>query len=348
MSVGLGDKSRPNLWRQLAERTAEDRQQGTTKQVQLIICSPFEETITQFLDTYLPKTPSPTGGTELSSASTEGSPNDLCFLSYNWFEFQGITHPEDKYKVDTWSIVSTEASKTLPMVSPLLKHRAKDTRLCFLLDWSIQTHVRWLDYILSHIEQLRKEGIDLQRGDLAILCVNADQIFELQRVTTSWHPFHIDFIQQVLRSIALFNDGSLIYVDSSEEDRDKYGDLLNGIVSKDFDASQVEMVKSSKLYIPFGTDTVGFIKTVDDSFDPSAVQLSDFVTSQYERIVPKLDVSTYGLDKSVAFGQLLMDNRDDSERKTGEDAYQARLAALYEMNKKVAADRIHNQSRFSK
>ena len=348
MSTGPKDKGRPNLWRQLAERTAGDNQQGITKQVQLILCSPFEETIKQFLDTYLPKTSSPTGKTELSSASTAESPNDLCFLSYNWFEVQGITHPEDKYKVDTWSIVSTEASKTLPMVSPLLKHQAKDTRLCFLLDWSIQTHVRWLEYILSHMEQFRKMGIELQRGDLAILCVNADQIFELQRVTTSWHPFHIDFIQQVLRSIALFNDGSLIYVDSSEEDRDKYGDLLNRIVSKDFDAEQVEMVKSSKLYIPFGTDTIGFIKTVDDSFDPSAVQLSDFVTSQYERIVPKLDMSTYGSNESAALGRLLMNKWGDSERQTGEDAYQARLAALYEMNRKVAADRIHSQNRFSK
>lgn len=46
--------------------------------------------------------------------------------------------------------------------------------------------------------------------------MNSDYMFELQKNDILWESFHFEYLQQSLRSVLFYRNGSLIYVDKKE------------------------------------------------------------------------------------------------------------------------------------
>ncbi|CAL9733769.1 cytoplasmic dynein intermediate light chain Dyn3p [Monosporozyma servazzii] len=147
------------------------------------------------------------------------------------------------------------------------KEEKENIRWLILLDWSIYDQQLWLEHVEACSKQLEEYPIK------TVLCMNSEYIYEIQKNVPSWYSYHIDYIQQALRWLCLSQGFNLLYTESKQ---DNFSTLLPKYVSNMFEEQDVEMVKTTKLLIPKGYDSLNLIKTLDDTFNENNCCVENF------------------------------------------------------------------------
>lgn len=171
---------------------------------------------------------------------------------------------------------------------------------CVILDWAIADQRRWLGYLRGYTERLESLGFNMVNNKVCIICLHSEKIYDLQRLTTSWSSSHIDFIQQTLRSFCLYKRCSLLYIDNGELSNEELKDVFNEVVIVG-KFHKLEMVASSRICISEGSDSIGLIQTLNETFDPTEVMTDEFQYAKYENKIPMAITEDVGPSTIISF-----------------------------------------------
>ncbi|QLL30228.1 hypothetical protein HG536_0A00450 [Torulaspora globosa] len=160
----------------------------------------------------------------------------------------------------------------------------------FVLDWAMPNQRFWLQELISSVDVLSSSGACIPAGSMTICCVNTDHIYTWQKNTTQWLPEHVEHIQQALRSFCLLKKCSLLYYptllpSSALSDSDKEA-ALNVLLGK-LDLISADLVSTSDLRVPWGSDSIDLIKRAPKSFEPSQVFTNEF-KENFEAFIPRV------------------------------------------------------------
>lgn len=265
-----------NSWRELLNQ--ESRNDLSSSKTVLVICSPTVETQRKFEKHYLPQ------GCEMKNES-------MLLLGFTSATFKDVNSKGKKHHIidmDIYSVRSPVDKSVIALLRASLGIQAETTLIkwCFLFDWEMSNQKTWLRQLSSSYDMLRGSGFKLSEGSINVICLSADQIYIKQKYTTEWHSQHIELIQQTLRSFCLLKKCSLLYTDSTSAGTDDEKHLFMNLVSKNYREITPIFVNPTRIIIPYGSDTVGLIKTLNDTFDPSNVLNEEFISEDYEKVIP--------------------------------------------------------------
>lgn len=271
----------PNPWKLLAEQLGSNEETHDKKTV--IICAPNVESLKQFEARYLP------AGCKFINSSVD-------VLGFTSTEVE--VDATDKsgceiLELDAYTVSFPLTSVALEYLNAMVELKNGDDcnlHWVFLLDWSMSNQRLWLQELISSIDLLSNSGIGIPAGTITACCVNTENIYTWQKNTTQWLAQHVDFIQQSLRSFCLLKRCSLLYCttlqpSSPPSDIDKEV-FLNILIGK-FESVPTDLVSASELRVPWGSDSVGLIKTVSESFEPSQVLTKEFI-NKYRSFIPNV------------------------------------------------------------
>lgn len=274
-----------NPWTELLKKV-DDRAVPRYKKV-IIVCAPNVESSRQFEARFLP-----TGVQTLNETL-----NVLGFDATSLEVRTSNGRLEHFLDLDVYTIPFPVKGRSIECLRAFVKledHQNYDIHYFFLLDWSMSNQRTWLRQLNSSVQLLQDAGSDVSQGSITVCCMNTEHIYTWQKNTAQWLPRHVEFVQQSVRSFCLLKECSLLYCTSLANSEKEKTDqtVFVDIVSGDFSHIMADLVNPSKLLIPFGSDSIGLIKTVCDSFDPIRVLEEEFICEKFETFVPTLDDSS--------------------------------------------------------
>lgn len=282
----------------------------------VVIAAPTIETLRVFEKRFLPQ-----------NCSFNNKSIDL--LGYTSCNLQ--SEEADNANIELYSLKFPLSRNKIQYLEAFLDVQSAKIKWWFLLDWGLSDQIHWLRQLSESIDTLKNEQASLMAGSITVACLNSDQIYFKLRNTTEWHSNHVEFLQQSLRSFCLLKKCSLIYSDSSDSETSRLQVFIK-LLFDNYRGIQTEFVNTCKLLIPYGSDTEGLIKTLDDTFDPSEVLDGDFMAQRYEKMIPRPKMSDLqGLE------DIEENSPFDLEHPYTVDVQQ-KLSELYKLSKKRFAN----------
>lgn len=278
-----------SAWELLAERLGSKTETRSRKTA--IICAPTVESLKQFEARCLPNgcnfsnsTMSVLGfsAAEVELGGTNKSRREVLEL-----EAYAISFPIKEFALEYLKAFVNLKSPGDYSISWFL-----------ILDWTMSNQRFWLKELILSIDLLSSNGACIPAGSITICCLNTDHIYTWQKNTTQWLPEHVEHIQQALRSLCLLKKCSLFYYPTvstppllSNFDKET---ALNVLLGK-LDSIPADLVSTSELRIPWGCDSIGLIKTVSESYEPSEVLTNEF-KENFEAFIPRVTASAHSDD----------------------------------------------------
>lgn len=260
-----------NSWKQLLE---DDDTNSNSRDcsISLVVCSNSLETQHTFLRQFL------------ATDSKQQSTDMIGFISEQVSFNNHADDEEDNVTLNIYTMHLPLSSNNLDSLKIFIDSDVGHTKWLFLLDWIFHDKKRWLRDLVDSYRLLEGHGFTLTEGSSTVMCLNSSHIRELERNTTSWNMHKFEFMHQSLRSFCLLNRSSLIAADGST-DADTVREILKLVLRKKTEKEN-EMVNLEKLFIPWGTDSEGKIKTIDGDFPVSEALNQGFISEHFETIVP--------------------------------------------------------------
>ncbi|QLQ77795.1 hypothetical protein HG537_0A00420 [Torulaspora globosa] len=271
-------------WELLAKRLGSKTETRSKKTA--IVCAPTVESLKQFEVRCLPN------GCNFTNTT-------MSVLGFSTAEIEIGTRDRSGRQVlelDAYAISFPITAFALEYLKAFVNLKSPDYSVSWflVLDWTMSNQRFWLQELISSIELLSSNGACIPAGLMTICCLNTDHIYTWQKNTTQWLPDHVEHIQQALRSICLLKKCSLFYYPTlspssvlSDFDKDV---ALNVLLGK-LDSIPADLVSTSKLRIPWGCDSIGLIKTVSESFEPSQVLTNEF-KEKFGTFIPRVIASS--------------------------------------------------------
>ncbi|CDH10728.1 uncharacterized protein ZBAI_02514 [Zygosaccharomyces bailii ISA1307] len=258
----------PNSWLELLSQNAQRKE--SKHGCVVVIAAPTIETLRVFEKWFLPQ-----------NCSFNNKSIDL--LGYTSYNLQSAD--ADDATIELYSLKFPLSRNKIQYLEAFLDVQSAKIKWYFLLDWGLSDQIYWLRQLSESIDTLKNEQVSLMAGSITVVCLNSDHIYFKLRNTTEWHSNHVEFLQQSLRSFCLLKKCSLIYSDSSDLETSRL-QVFTKLLFDNYRGIQTDFVSTCKLLIPYGSDTVGLIKTLDETFDPSEVLDGDFIAQRYEKMIP--------------------------------------------------------------
>lgn len=256
-----------NSWLELLKQTDECK---LTPSCVVVIAAPTIETLRAFERSFLPQ-----------NCSFNNKSMDLVGFTSNKFrESDG----HDK-TIELYSVLFPLTEEKMRFLEAFVDITTVNIKWWFLLDWALSSQRTWLRDLNDSMNILKSEDANLLAGSITTTCLNTDHIYFKLRNTTEWHSSHVEFLQQSLRSFCLLKKCSLIYADPDASGTSGQQVFIK-LLFDNYREIQAEFVSACKILIPYGSDTYGLIKTLDDTFEPSKVVEDTFISQKYEKIIP--------------------------------------------------------------
>lgn len=298
----------------------DDRNETSWKRV-AVICAPTIETLRDFEKTFLPP--------ECTLSNQSMSSIGFGFNSLH----NGDTMGNRLVNYELYSTLFPLEDYSLKCLESFIDLKSTSVKWWFLLDWNLDDQKYWLRKLIRSLDALKAANANLTAGSITISCLNTDQIYTKQKTTTVWHSTHIEFLQQSLRSFSFLKKCSLIYSDPNDSIRSGV-QLFNQLLNDNYREIQADFVTGTKILIPYGSDTPGLIKTLDESFEPLQVLKEEFVAQRFEKLIPGEKLDT---DEDEDEGRNEKENDDDDACYDIHHPYivdvQQELSKLYERGK---------------
>ncbi|GCE97647.1 dynein light intermediate chain [Zygosaccharomyces mellis] len=259
----------PDSWTRLLEES--DKNETTWKRI-TVICAPTIETLRCFEKTFLPP------GCILSNHS-------MYSIGFGFNSVHDGIMGNRLTNCELYSVLFPLQEASLECLKSFVDLKSTAIKWWFLLDWRLDDQKFWLSNLIRSLEVLRVANSNLTAGSVTICCLNTDQIYTKQKSTTTWNSNHVEFLQQSLRSFAFLERCSLVYSDPNDSTRS--GTLLFGqLLADNYREIQADFVSATKILVPYGSDTPGLIKALDESFEPLQVLEQGFITQKFEKFIP--------------------------------------------------------------
>lgn len=259
-----------NLWSDLLQQNDGDK--STPSRRIVIVCSPTIESLRSFEKTFLPP-------------ECEFSNHSMHSIGFTSTNLRKGLETEELVHCELYSILFPVQEIQLEQLEAFIDLKSSIIKWWFLLDWSLVDQKFWLRKLHTTVRGLKISNTNLKAGSITINCIHTDHIYKKQKNTTDWHSNHVEFLQQTLRSFSLIEQCSLVYSDPT-------GSIMSGIqllgqlLVDNYREIQSDFISASKILIPYGSDTPGLIKTLDESFKPSEIQEDEFITQKFEKFIP--------------------------------------------------------------
>lgn len=194
------------------------------------------------------------------------------------------------HRIDAYALITTFDETPIESIEPLISNDKSEIKWTFLLDWTELHQGTWLRFLSKQFESLESKGYDLKNENISVWCMNSDYMFELQKNDILWESFHFEYLQQSLRSVLLYRNGSLIYVDKKRNQLPLFEIFVKLCLHNRNDKYKslnqfTEMSETSQVFIPFNSDSEDLIKTIDEEFQPEEVLKPDFMPT-FEKVIP--------------------------------------------------------------
>ncbi|CAR27811.1 hypothetical protein ZYGR_0N02970 [Zygosaccharomyces rouxii] len=258
-----------NSWSELLKEN--DRNETTWKRT-VVICSPTIETLRSFEKTFLPS------NCGLSNQSMHS-------IGFGFDSLRDGIMGNTLVNCELYSVLFPLQETSLECLKSFVDVKSSTIKWWFLLDWSLNDQKFWLAKLIKSLETLKAANVNLTAGSITISCLNTDHIYAKQKNTTTWHSNHVEFLQQSLRSFSFLEKCSLVYSDPNDSTRSGT-QLFGQLIADNYREIQADFASATKILIPYGSDTPGLIKTLDESFEPLQVLEQIFITQRFEEFIP--------------------------------------------------------------
>lgn len=194
----------------------------------------------------------------------------------------------------------------------------------FLLDWVHSDKKTWIKDLYTSFTILEDNNMHwVTEGSCSVICGNAEHIQYLERVSPHWNSYKIEFVTQTLRSFCLLKACGLFSL--SEGMNDQFALEILRILLAEERIRPSEFIELESLFIPYRSDSVGKIKTLNEEFPVNEVLSQLFIKEKYENIVPG-EVTKSQDDEDTSSPSISHDLKFEVD-------VQKELAALYEKQK---------------
>ncbi|GAV53805.1 hypothetical protein ZYGR_0AK03070 [Zygosaccharomyces rouxii] len=258
-----------NSWSELLKEN--DRKETSWKRI-AVICAPTIETLRCFEKTFLSR------GCMLSNQS-------MYSIGFGFDSLNDGIMGNRLIDCELYSVLFPLQENSLKCLESFVDVKSTAIKWWFLLDWSLEDQKFWLRKLIKSLDTLKAANANLTAGSVTINCLNTDQIYTKQKNTTAWHSNHVEFLQQSLRSFSFLEKCSLIYSDPKDPTTSNT-QLFGQLLADNYREIQADFVSATKILIPFGSDTPGLIKTLDESFEPLQVLEKGFIAQRFEKFIP--------------------------------------------------------------
>lgn len=263
------------------EEEEEESGKGNDESKTLIIIYRNSETLNSFQRQYL----------LFDSSIINNGTTD--FLSFNNIRL-------DNLSIDTYCCLFDENINFIEMVKIFIRSvRRENVHWIILLDWSIYDQQKWLEHILKCVKEINGSNSKENEHIInkTIVCINSEHIYKIQKNLPIWYSRHIDYIQQTLRWYSIQENCNLVY---SETGQERLNETTKKIINSNtckFNMEDIEMAKTTRIFIPCGYDNINLIKTLDETFNERECTIE-----RYKEIIP----APINNDKQM--GSLLLDS----------------------------------------